>query len=174
MSEPLSNVVSELWINCNQLQKKKCIPSHGGSLRVGDEPDPWHCTARVRTLETEGVRNLNLGSAYGGVMRVHSMRHGPGTEKCGVPLPCGKYAGPSIRRCALSDETSRVTLPPEMDVCQGPLVYGLWKARLFLQVNTAIALGCEDDILSKDDVFLSEEISFVALSNKRNNLLSQI
>lgn len=100
---------------------------------MGDEPDPWHCTARVRTLETEGVRNLNLGSAYGGVMRVHSMRHGPGTGKCGVPLPCGKYAGPSIRRCALSDETSRVTLPPEMGVCQGPLVYGLWKARLFLQ-----------------------------------------
>lgn len=53
LSEPRSNVVSELWIDCNQLQKKKCIPSHGGRLRVGDEPDPWHRTASVWTLETE-------------------------------------------------------------------------------------------------------------------------
>lgn len=91
-----------------------------------------------------------------------------------MPLPCGKYEGPIIRRCALSDETRRVTLPPEMGICQGPLVYGLWKARLFLQVNTVTVFGREDGFLSKDDVFLSEEVSFLALSNKRNNLLSQI
>lgn len=60
----------------------------------------------------------------------------------------------------------------QADEAQGPLIYGLWKVRLFLQVNTAPWKW--GFFSSQRQCSVSEEIPFLALSDKRNNLQSPI
>lgn len=85
-------------------------------------------------------------------------------ETHGSPRKCES----PLLACALSDETMRVTSLQEMVVFQGPLVYGLWKVRLFVQRNTATVFTCrnialfghEDGFLPKDDaLFLRKVLS---------------
>lgn len=166
LNKQFSTGVLGFWINYNQLH---IIHSQSLLKDEGGQWTHWHDTGIFWMLETEGKLWSSPCCAYGTLVCVN-MFIGQGEGNVENHCSTGKREV-SFLVSALSDQPVGDTLL-QADEAQGPLIYGLWKVRLFLQVNTAPwKWGL---FSSQRQCSVSEEIPFLALSNKRNSLQSPI